>query len=187
VAPDAIMAVVPPEVTASADGTVTSPVEITLPSPSPSPFDDAPRFAVNIAPFAPELVTGAPNLLLAAHQDWSGLVTALNPARPGEVLHAYGMGLGPTAPSVPYGSAAPAQEPLARLTTPFGCTASGNGSPPVEVFFQGLAPNLAAVYQFDFRIPAGIPNGNFGLYCVLGGVIGGGPSIYGNVPVAAVQ
>ncbi len=183
VAPDAILAVMPPEVTASGDRTVTSPVEITLPARPASLFDDAPRFAANIAPFAPELVTGASNLLIAAHQDWSGLVTADNPAGPGEVLHAYGLGLGPTAPAVPYGSAAPAQEPFARLTTPFDCTGSTNGS-RIDIFFQGLAPNLAAVYQFDFRIPTGTPSGNFGMYCVLGGVIGASPSIYGTVPVA---
>jgi hypothetical protein len=46
---------------------------------------------------------------------------------------------------------------------------------------------LAAVYQFDFRIPMGTPNGNFGLYCVQGGISGSGPSIFANVPVAAVQ
>lgn len=186
VAPDAIMAVVPPDVTPSADLSIFSPVEITLASPSPSPFDDAPRFALNIAPFAPEFVTGAGGLLIAAHQDWSGLVTAENPARPGEALHAYGLGLGPTSPAVPYGSAAPGQEPFARLMAPFGCDVSNITSRPVEIFFQGLAPNLVGVYQFDFRIPVDTPNGNFGLYCVQGGISGGGPSLFANVPVAAV-
>jgi uncharacterized protein (TIGR03437 family) len=177
VAPDAIMAVVPPDVTPSADGNVTSPVEITL--VSPSPFGDAPRLALNIAPFAPEFITGTGNQLIAAHQDWSGLVTADNPARPGEALHAYGLGLGPTSPAVSYGAAAPGLEPFARLTTPFSCDVSNTPSRPVEIFFQGLAPNLTAVYQFDFRIPLGTPNGNFALFCVQGG-----SSISANVPVA---
>ena len=185
VAPDAIMAVVPPDVTPSADSGITSRVEIAL--ASPSPFDDAPRGALNIAPFAPEFVTGGANVLIAAHQDWSGLVTVENPARPGEAVHAYGLGLGPTSPAVPYGSAAPAQEPFARLTTPFGCAASNDASRPVEILFQGLAPNLAAVYQFDFRIPVNTPNGNFVLYCVQEGIGSGGPSIFANVPVAAQQ
>jgi hypothetical protein len=44
---------------------------------------------------------------------------------------------------------------------------------------------LAAVYQFDFRIPVNTPNGNFILDCVQGGVGSGGPSIFANVPVAA--
>jgi uncharacterized protein (TIGR03437 family) len=183
VAPDAIMAVVPPDLTPSANASVTSPVEITL--ASSSPFDDSPRLALNIAPFAPEFITGAGNQLIAAHQDWSGLVTADNPAHPGEALHAYGLGLGPTSPAVPYGAAAPGLEPFARLTTPFSCDVSNIPSRPVEIFFQGLAPNLTAVYQFDFRIPPDTPNGNFGLYCLQGGISGGGLSISANVPVAA--
>jgi uncharacterized protein (TIGR03437 family) len=122
-------------VTPSADSGITSPLEIAL--ASPSPFDDAPRGALNIAPFAPEFVTGGAYVLIAAHQDWSGLVTVDNPARPGEAVHGYGLGLGPTSPAVPYGSAAPAQEPFARLKKPFGCAASNDASRPVEIFFQG--------------------------------------------------
>ena len=88
-----------------------------------------------------------------------------------------------------YRTAAPrlALEPFARLTTPFGCDVSNITSRPVEIFFQGLAPNLAAVYQFDFRIPPGTPNGNFVLYCVPGAPGGSGPSIFANLPVAAAQ
>ena len=100
------------------------------------------------------------------------------------MLHAYGVGLGPTSPAVPYGSAAPAREPFARIAGLFGCASNNNTSMPVETFFQGLAPNLAGVYQVDFRIPAGTPNGNFGLYCVLGGIGSGGPGAGANVPVA---
>ena len=181
VAPEVITVLVPPDVTPSANPTITSPLETTVVSPSPF---DAPRADVYIAPWAPEFVTGAGHLLIAAHQDWSSLATLDNPARPGEVLHAYGVGFGPTSPVVPYGNAAPAQEPFARIAVPFDCAASNNTTIPVETFFQGLAPNLAGVYQFDFRLPANTPNGNFGLYCVLGGIGGGGPAISANVPVA---
>jgi uncharacterized protein (TIGR03437 family) len=185
VAPDALMVVVPPDVALSVDRTVTSLVEVTLVSPSPF---DAPRADLNIVPFAPEFVTGTGNLLIAAHQDWSGLVTPDNPARPGEILHAYGLGLGPTSPAVPYGAAAPAQEPFARFTSTFACAASSPTTAiPLEIFFQGLAPNLAGVYQFDFRLPSATLNGNVGLYCVQGDTSGGGRSIGANVPVAAVQ
>ncbi len=187
VTPDAIMTVVPPDVTPSTDASLTSPVEITLASPSPSPFDDTQRFALNIAPFAPEFVTGAGNQLVAAHQDWSGLVTSDNPARPGEAIHAYGLGLGPTSPAVPYGSASPAEEPFARLATPFGCNAGNAPSIPVEVFFQGLAPSLVAVYQFDFRVPLGTPNGVFVLNCVQDGIGSAGPTVSASLPVAGVQ
>jgi subtilisin family serine protease len=115
-------------------------------------------------------------------------VDADHPARPGEAVHGYALGLGPTSPAVSYGNAAPGKEPFARLATPFGCSASSNPSAPVvEVFYQGLAPSLAGVYQFDFRIPAGTSNGNFVLFCEHGGIGSGGSKIFANVPVTAGQ
>jgi len=74
---------------------------------------------------------------------------------------------------VPYGTAAPAREPLARLTLPFSCD-------PIEVTYQGLAPDFAGIYQFDFRVPlnATSPNGIVAIRCTLGTT-----TIFGNVPV----
>jgi len=178
VTPDGILTIVPPDVTTSATATDASPVEVV--APSSSPFESPGPFAAHIAAFAPEFVagflsglegTGVGSVLVAAHQDWSGLVTPASPARPGEYVHAYGFGLGPTSPAVPYGNAAPAGEPLARLTSPFSCD-------PVEVSYQGLAPNFAGIYQFDFRVPLNAASGILTMRCTQGAT-----TIYGNVPV----
>jgi uncharacterized protein (TIGR03437 family) len=132
-----------------------------------------------ITGFAPEFLLGPPALsyptsLLAAHEDWSGLVSAQNPARPGEVLHAYATGLGPTSPAVPYGEAAPGQEPFARLASPLVCT-SGPSRTQVEILFAGLAPGLVGVYQVDWQVPSAAAAGDFGLSCATGV----GSSIFG--------
>jgi uncharacterized protein (TIGR03437 family) len=166
VTPDAILMIVPPDVTPNPQSTV----DVTL--PSTSPFDSSTELVLDIQPSAPEFVP------IVAHQDWTGLVTADSPARPGEVLHTYGVGFGATSPAVAYGNAAPAQEPFARITSPFTC--DGTALVPVETFYQGLAPNFVGVYQFDFRVPANTPAGPFTLRCVQGG-----QTIYANVPVAA--
>jgi uncharacterized protein (TIGR03437 family) len=178
VTPDGILTIVPPDVTPSATATDASPVDVV--APSSSPFESPGPLAAHISAFAPEFVsgfvngledTGVGSVLVAAHQDWSGLVTPSSPARPGEYVHAYGFGLGPTSPDISYGSAAPAREPFARLTSPFSCD-------PVEVTYQGLAPNFAGIYQFDFRVPLNAGTGILTMRCMQGAT-----TIYGNVPV----
>jgi uncharacterized protein (TIGR03437 family) len=164
VQPSSVTVVVPPGVTPIQAALVQVDV------PGPTPFEAA-STAV-ITGFAPEFLPGPPalyypNSILAAHQDWSGLVSAQSPARPGEVLHAYATGLGPTTPAVPYGEAAPGQEPFARLVSPLVCRDEG-GMTQVDIVFAGLAPGLAGVYQVDWQVPSGSAAGDFGLLCVTG-------------------
>lgn len=102
--------------------------------------------------------------VLAAHQDFRGLVTPASPARSGEVIHLYMTGLGPTAPFVPTGEPAPSDTPAKVTTAPtclFGETAEA------EVLYAGLAPGLAGYYQVSIRIPEGVPvvNGDAILSC----------------------
>jgi uncharacterized protein (TIGR03437 family) len=121
-------------------------------APSPSPFDAA--FDVTAA-----LLTSAPEAVKTIHEDWGAPVSADSPAHPGEILHTYAFGLGPTVPAVPFGQAAPAVEPLAPLSAQLPCTdVTDRNSPaynkvPVEILFAGLAPGMVAVYQVDWRVP----------------------------------
>lgn len=140
---------------------------------SPSPFA-SPTIPVLIGPPFPEFLSNS-GYIIAAHENWSGLVTANDPALPGEIVHAYAVGLGPTTPAVPYGAPAPAREPLARLTTPYQC---GNGTitANVPVLYQGLAPDLLGIYQMDLQIPPDAEAGDFGLDCWITlrmGIVGG--------------
>jgi uncharacterized protein (TIGR03437 family) len=161
VSPDAILAIIPPDLTPG------SGISVQFVLPSSSPFDTSSDGTFDVLTSAPEFVP------VFAHQDWSGLVSADSPARTGEALHTYGVGFGATSPAVAFGAAAPSQEPFARLTTPFTCGG-------VEVFYQGLAPGLAGIYQFDFRVPASVSGGSFTLSCAQGG-----QTITAKVPVAA--
>jgi uncharacterized protein (TIGR03437 family) len=103
-----------------------------------SPFEVL-RTVVNVVPLKPRFATPA------IHQDWSGFVTTASPARPGEILHFYAVGLGPVQPSVATGVPGP-ENPLAMLATPLDCN--------VPVLFAGLAPGLVGFYQVTVQIPA---------------------------------
>ncbi len=83
-----------------------------------------------------------------------------HPAKPGDTLIVYAIGLGPTSPAVATGDPAPA-EPLARLTedpdisfgtAPFGAS--------VKPSFAGLSPTFAGLYQLNVTIPPETPRGN---------------------------
>ena len=155
VRPDSVTVIVPPGVTPDVAAVVQ------VDTGTETPFEGARVAAVSA--LAPEFLPGPPlrffsGLTLAAHQDWSGLISEQSPARPGEVVHAYAVGLGPTNPSVAYGEAAPSEEPFARLSMPLACTASLQTplpvSFPIKILFAGLAPGYAGVYQVDWQVPA---------------------------------
>jgi len=83
------------------------------------------------------------------HQGFDSLVSPTSPALPSEVLHLYGIGLGPVVSPPPTGS--PALGPV-PLITPLTCGAT-------EVLYAGLAPGLLGYYQVDLRLPLVMPAG----------------------------
>jgi uncharacterized protein (TIGR03437 family) len=176
VTPNAITVLVPPMVTGQAS------IDVIAPSPSPFEGVHADAFVVQ---YAPESLTLPDHrTLVAAHQDWHGLVTADDPARPGEVVHTYAVGLGDTSPPIAYGNAAPVNGPLSWLTIPVSC-AVGDPFTPLEIPFQGLAPGFAGVYQLDVRMPSQFAGGHFELSCVWGGFGSGGPTLGGTVAITS--
>lgn len=104
--------------------------------------------------------------LLAVHGDWSSMVTADNPALPGEAIHVYGVGFGRVSNPPATGMPAPAT-PLAQTAVQVTCWTSGvsDGSHlSVGVLFSGLAPGLAD-HQLDIRVPGGNIRSAFQFYC----------------------
>ena len=97
-----------------------------------------------------------PPYALAAHQDFSALVTDQNPSKIGEFIHLYFTGLGVVAPAIATGVAAPIG-PLYRLVTPFSCWfLQASGVLPADILFAGLAPLFIGVEQVDMQIPSGL-------------------------------
>ncbi|MFN0168460.1 MAG: hypothetical protein ACKV22_18700 [Bryobacteraceae bacterium] len=106
---------------------------------------------------------------VAIHEDFSSLVTANDPARPGEIVHLYATGLGPVEPPVPTGLPG-LDAPLSRLALDWTWQWYRSGEPPsqregipADVLFAGLAPALVGYYQIDVRIPQGLQSGIWAL------------------------
>ncbi len=83
------------------------------------------------------------------------------PAKRGDTLVIYAIGLGPTSPAVASGQPAPSSAPLAYTTqnpsVNFGTGVTSNVV--ATPFFAGLSPNYAGLYQIDVTIPANAPSG----------------------------
>ena len=96
--------------------------------------------------------------IIAQHLDGS-LVSESAPAVPGDYVVFYLAGLGATDVAVATGAAAPAG-PLAHPVLPPILTLNSAVQP---YQFAGLTPGLAGLYQIDFLVPAGTPDGDLQL------------------------
>lgn len=121
-----------------------------------------------------QIVQRAPRLLLLdgnygaiVNQDFSlpmpnGTfgVYQTHPARAGDALTIYAIGLGSTTPSVSSGAAAPTN-PLANLdTTPTVVFGGGISAVTAIPFFAGLTPTASGLYQVNVIVPPGVPTGS---------------------------
>ena len=126
------------------------------------------QVSVDIAARAPRILVG-PNLYgVITNQDgsrpmpegsWPGVAT--HPAKAGDTLTLWAIGLGTTSPYVATGQPAPSSEPLARLTSlPVIAFGGGIGGATATPLFAGLAPGFAGLYQVNVTIPDNAPKGN---------------------------
>ncbi|MEP6537467.1 MAG: hypothetical protein ABJF23_19180 [Bryobacteraceae bacterium] len=85
-----------------------------------------------------------------------------HPAKAGDVLVIYAIGLGQTSPPVVEGASAPTS-PLATVPTITNVLFGGGGfageSIAVPPMFAGLTPGYAGLYQVNVTVPAGLPPG----------------------------
>lgn len=104
--------------------------------------------------------------LIAAHQDFRGVVSAADPARPGETIHVYMTGLGELAQEVPTGERGPF--PPVSVAKPLACVGQVPGSPdrtPLQLAAVIYASGMIGFYQVDVTLPPNMPGGFWGLRC----------------------
>ncbi len=133
------------------------PLSLILQNPG-NPFHQSLNFSILDRPTISFERIGS--VLQAAHQDFRGILTADDPALPGEIIHVFARNLGPVDTPVPTGQPSPS-DPPARITTPFACYLSqldAAGTPVktegLVVPFAGLSGGSIGVYQLDVTIPA---------------------------------
>ena len=91
----------------------------------------------------------------ALHGDYS-LVSATNPARPGEYISVYLTGLGAVTPTIVDGGVGP----LSPLSNTVNSIAAYVGSTAATISYAGLAPQLAGLYQINIQVPATLTSGD---------------------------
>jgi uncharacterized protein (TIGR03437 family) len=95
----------------------------------------------------------------------AGALTGIpsNPVKIGDTIVIYALGLGPTSPPVPSGTASPSST-LAVVpgTTKvcFGVETPFFQAPCATPLFVGLTPNYVGLYQVNVTIPKGVTSGN---------------------------
>lgn len=90
---------------------------------------------------------------LVAHQDFSRLVTASDPALPNEIVHLWAVNLGPVASQLQTGQPAPLDKPSPITSSGFRCR-SGITQQFLQLLYAGLAPGMTGIYQVSLRLPA---------------------------------
>jgi len=86
------------------------------------------------------------------------------PAKAGEILTVYCVGLGATSPAAAVGSLAPG---AANVTAPYTLTVGGKKA---AVSYAGLTPTYAGLYQINLTVPAGLAAGNQPIVLTVNGV-----------------
>jgi len=121
---------------------------------------------IQLSPTTPGLAAFPDGSVIAQHWVDSSLITAASPARPGEYIVLYLVGMGQTDYPMGAGAASPVN-PLARVISPPVVTLGGN---PVPTLFAGLTPGSVGLYQIDLQVPDVSVDGNLTLTVSQNGV-----------------
>ena len=123
---------------------------------------------VPVTPFSPGIfiVDYNANTGAIVHAADYSLVTAANPAKPGETLAIFATGLGAVNQNVTSGVAAPSVPPYAYTTSTPSVTIGGVAKTPS---YSGLAPGYVGLYQLNVAVPSGLAAGTASVQINIGG------------------
>ena len=115
-----------------------------------------PAVDVVVVDASPGFFQSGPDTAIATHLD-GALVTAENPARPGEDLVMYASGLGQTAPDQVAGRTAPGPARIAALDR-FRVLLNGEALGAERIYYAGVTPGFGGLYQVNLRLPDEAPD-----------------------------
>ncbi len=121
---------------------------------------------VTVVPVQPGIAVRTDGTAEAQHTADYSLVTAANPAKPGETVVIYLAGMGATDPSVASGAPTPPQ--LVPTTVQPTVTLDSQN---VTLGYAGLTPSGIGLYQIDFEIPTNARSGNLNVIVTQNGVV----------------
>lgn len=129
------------------------------------------RFIVHLIPsYSPDVVYLTDNLPAVFHSTDQRLVTADDPALPGEILTMLVRNLGPTDPGVAPGEPF-TRNPVNVITSPLSVKIDGE---LLQVTFAGGEPGAIGIYEVEFQMPDTVPAGRANVQ-VFSAFIGGTP------------
>jgi uncharacterized protein (TIGR03437 family) len=149
--------IVTPSTIATGNGV---PVVVTVAGQQSTPFGIAVQSLTPYLFFWPLPSPNTTKYLVAQHANptsdigsvglFSGNSPPTTPAKPGETIVFWGMGLGPTSPAVPPGTLATSNVQLSPLPT------ATVGNIPANVTFAGIPAGYCELYQVDITVPQSI-------------------------------
>ena len=121
---------------------------------------------IDLAAVQPTVQAPAPGNFVTAQHGNFDIITTASPAKPGEAIILYALGLGQTDPPARSGTAAPSN-PLARALTQPTVTIGGKSA---RILFAGLTPGFVGLHQINLVVPDDAPTGNLEITINQGGV-----------------
>lgn len=110
-----------------------------------------PFVTLTLSEVAPGLFANHDSLIAATHADGS-VVTTANPARAGDWVVLYCVGLGRTAPDLYDGEVAIRAMPAVHWSD-LTVMINGNVVPASRIYYAGVTPGFAGLYQINVKLP----------------------------------
>lgn len=139
----------------SADGSSAGVVVARQGVGGPVDANGQPTVVIPLAPVAPGFFQWNGNFAVAEHADGS-LITPMSPAQAGETVVLYGAGLGLTNPATVSG-ALPTSAAIALCAAKMRILLNGAALPPGSIYYAGLTPGFAGLYQINLALPVPLP------------------------------